>query len=86
MRESKIQKSLIDDLEKQGFYVIKLSVTNKNGIPDIVAFPKGCGAVFYEVKQKGKEPSQLQNYRIKELNNHGIKVYVYDGNIIETNV
>ena len=82
MIESKVQKSLIDELERKGFYVIKLSVTNKNGIPDIVALPKGCGAVFYEVKQKGKKPSKLQEFRIKELNNHGINVYVYDGDIV----
>jgi ABC-type uncharacterized transport system substrate-binding protein len=83
MLESKIQKYLIDSLEKDGYYVIKLSVTNKNGIPDILALPNGCGAVFYEVKQKGKKPSKLQEFRIKELKNQGIKVFVYDGDFNE---
>ena len=81
--ESKIQSKLIKDLEAKGYYVLKLSVTNKPGIPDLVAIPKGCNAVFIEVKQKGKKPSKLQEFRIKELKNHGIKVFVHDGDTTE---
>ena len=77
--ESKIQSKLIKDLEAKGYYVLKLSVTNKPGIPDLVAIPKDCNAVFIEVKQKGKKPRELQKYRMKELSDHGIKAYVYDG-------
>lgn len=77
--ESKIQSKLIKELESQGYYVLKLSVTNKPGIPDIIALPKGCDALFFEVKQKGKKPRPLQDYRMKELKNHDIKSFVYDG-------
>lgn len=83
MIESKVQSSLIKQLEQDGYYVIKLSVTNKNGIPDILAIPKGCSVEFYEVKQKGKKPRPLQEYRAKELKNHGIKVFLYDGERVE---
>lgn len=83
MIESKVQSSLIKQLEQDGYYVIKLSVTNKNGIPDILAIPKGCSVEFYEVKQKGKKPKPLQEFRAKELKNHGIKVFVYDGEKLE---
>lgn len=83
MIESKVQSSLIKQLEQDGYYVIKLSVTNKNGIPDILAIPKGCSVEFYEVKQKGKKPRPLQEFRAKELKNHGIKVFVYDGKKLE---
>lgn len=79
MIESKVQSSLIKQLERDGYYVIKLSVTNKNGIPDILAIPKDCSVEFYEVKQKGKKPRPLQEFRSKELKNHGIKVFLYDG-------
>lgn len=77
--ESKIQAKLIKELESKGYYVLKLSVTNKPGIPDLIAIPKDCNAVFIEVKQKGKKPRSLQNYRMKELTDHGIKAFVYDG-------
>ena len=77
--ESKIQAKLIKELEAKGYYVLKLSVTNKPGIPDLIALPKDCNAVFIEVKQGGKKARPLQDYRIKELNNHGIKAFVYDG-------
>lgn len=77
--ESKIQSKLIKELESKGYYVIKLSVTNKPGIPDLIAIPKDCNALFIEVKQNGKKPKELQKYRMKELTNHGIKTYVYDG-------
>lgn len=79
--ESKIQAKLIKQLEAEGYYVLKLSVTNKPGIPDLVAIPKDSDAEFYEVKQKGKKPRPLQEYRIKELTNHGLKVFVYDGSL-----
>jgi hypothetical protein len=79
MTEQKIQAKLIKKLEADGYYVLKLSVTNKPGIPDLIAIPKDSDAEFYEVKRPGKKPRALQEYRIKELQKHGLKVYVYDG-------
>ena len=37
MTEQQIQTRRIKELEEQGYYVIKLIKTNKNGIPDLVA-------------------------------------------------
>lgn len=79
--EQKVQNNLIKKLEQDGYYVIKLSVTNKNGIPDIIAIPQDSNVEFYEVKQKGKRPSEIQVYRMKELDKHGIKTFVYDGTL-----
>lgn len=79
MREQDIQSRLIKKLESEGYYVIKLIKTNKNGIPDIIAIPKGSGVEFYEVKVPGKKPSVLQEFRLKELNEHGCNAKVYDG-------
>lgn len=84
MREQAIQSKLIKSLESQGYYVIKLIKTNKNGIPDVIAIPPGCQVEFYEVKVPGKEPSELQKYRIKELKNHGCKAEVFDGKKYDT--
>jgi len=81
MNEQKIQYKLIKQLEDKGYYVIKLSVTNKPGIPDLIAIPKDSDVEFYEVKRPGKKPRPLQEYRIKEIKKHGVKVYIYDGEI-----
>ena len=37
MTEQQIQKRRIKELEAEGYYVIKLIKTNKNGIPDLIA-------------------------------------------------
>jgi len=78
MLESKIQSKLIRKLESEGAYVLKVSVCNKNGYPDVTAFMPDGTVEFYEVKQKGKKPRPLQEYRLKELSKYG-KCYVYDG-------
>lgn len=79
MLESKIQAKLIKSLEKENYYVIKLGVTNKPGIPDLIAIPKNADVLFVEVKQKGQKPRALQNYRAEELKKQGLKVKLYDG-------
>lgn len=77
MREQKIQTQKIKELEKQGYYVIKLVSTNKNGIPDLIAIPKDSDVLFVEVKGPNGKLSELQKFRIKELNSHGIKTEIY---------
>jgi Holliday junction resolvase len=77
--EQQIQRKKIAELEALGYYVIKLSVTNKNGIPDLIAIPPGSDVIFFEVKRPGEEPSPLQQYRRSELEKLGIKVETYKG-------
>lgn len=76
MKEGKVQARKIKELESQGYYVIKLMKTNKNGIPDLIAIPKGCDVQFVEVKTTKGKLSPLQEYRITELINHDLKVEV----------
>lgn len=80
MTEQQVQSKLIKELESKGYYVIKLVKTNKNGIPDLIAIPKDSDVEFYEVKKHNGKPTKLQEYRIKELNNHGIKAIIFYGN------
>lgn len=77
MKESQIQSKKIKELEAQGYYVIKLIKTNKNGIPDIVAIPKNSDVLFFEVKGPTGKLSPLQDWRLKELKEHGVKAEVY---------
>jgi len=79
MTEQQIQSKKIKELESQGYYVIKLVKTNKNGIPDLLVLPKNSDAFFIEVKKKGGVLSKLQEYRINELNKHGLKTEILKG-------
>lgn len=77
--EQKVQTQRIKQLEAQGYYVIKLIQTNKNGIPDIVAIAPGQDVLFSEVKAKNGRLKPLQKYRLEELEKHGIKTEVFRG-------
>jgi len=79
MTEQKIQAKRIKQLEAEGYYVIKLTKTNKNGIPDLIAIPPNSDVLFSEIKTENGKLSPLQKYRIKELNNHGVRTEVYKG-------
>jgi len=79
MTEQQIQSKRIKELEADGYYVIKLIKTNKNGIPDLIAIPEGCNVLFSEIKKPTGVVSELQKYRIKELKKHGLKTEIYKG-------
>jgi|TARA_R100000734_G_C3285307_1_gene78128 Holliday junction resolvase len=79
MTEQQIQKKRIDQLENQGYYVLKLIKTNKNGIPDLIAIPKNADVLFSEIKKTNGKLTPLQKYRLEELNNYGFKTEIYKG-------
>jgi Holliday junction resolvase len=79
MTEQQIQSKKIKELESQGYYVIKLINTNKNGIPDLIAIPPNAEVLFVEVKKPDGKLSKLQEFRKKELESHGIRVEVFKG-------
>lgn len=79
MTEQQIQAKRIKQLEAEGYYVIKLIKTNKNGIPDLVAIPPNCKVLFSEIKKPNGVLSVIQKYRLKELEKHGFKTEVYKG-------
>ena len=79
MTEQQIQSKRIKQLEAEGYYVIKLIKTIKNGIPDIIAIPKHVDVLFSEVKTPKGKVSKLQEYRLKELKDHGCRTEIYRG-------
>lgn len=79
MKEQQIQSKRIKQLEAQGYYVIKLTKTNKNGIPDLLAIPPNSGVLFSEVKTPTGVVSELQKFRLKELEAHGCLTEIYRG-------
>lgn len=80
MLESKIQKSIIDHLKKEGWFTLKIISANRNGIPDLMCIKDGR-VVFFEVKQPGKKviPGGLQEYMISELRKQGVEAYEIHG-------
>ena len=74
-----VQTKRIKDLEADGYYVIKLIKTNKNGIPDLIAIHPEKGVLFSEVKRANGKLSPLQKYRIEELKKLGFNVEVHYG-------
>tara|TARA_R110002020_G_scaffold150245_1_gene326821 strand:+ start:432 stop:701 length:270 start_codon:yes stop_codon:yes gene_type:complete len=85
MTEQQIQAKRIKQLEADGYYVIKLIKTNKNGIPDLIAIPPGANVLFSEIKTPKGKLSRLQEYRLKELGQHGCKTEIYSGRGPKTN-
>ena len=79
MTEQQIQSKRIKELEEEGYYVIKLIKTKKNGIPDLIAIPKDSDVLFSEIKKPTGKVSALQKYRIKELEAYGIRTEIYKG-------
>ena len=79
MTEQQIQSKRIKELEAEGYYVLKLIKTNKNGIPDLLAIPPNCEVLFSEVKTPKGKVSVLQKYRLKELDEYGFRTEVHKG-------
>ena len=75
--EQKLQSKIIADLDKRGWIVVKTITLSKAGFPDIFAFKNGR-AVFFEVKAKKGVKSQLQQYRIEQLQQQGFMAEFID--------
>jgi Holliday junction resolvase len=82
MKEQDYQKKISEKLEKEGWYVIKLIKTNKNGIPDLIAI-KEDKTIFIECKTLKGKLSKIQEFRLDELKAKGIECFVSYGNEIK---
>jgi Holliday junction resolvase len=71
MKESEIQKRIKERLERNGYWVTKLIQTTTNGIPDIMAIKNG-NVIFLEVKTPSGSVSELQKFRLDQLNTFGV--------------
>lgn len=75
MTEQQLQNKIIKRYENEGFFVMKLINTNKNGIPDLIVIKNG-ECFFVEVKKPDGKLSKLQEYRIEELKKFGTETRV----------
>ena len=77
MLESFIQKKLVKWFQKHGWMVIRLRATHPPSMPDLMVLRKGK-MKFVEVKQPGKDPTELQQRMIDKLKDEGFEVLVMD--------
>ncbi|MFX4242627.1 VRR-NUC domain-containing protein [Aliarcobacter butzleri] len=70
MKESEIQKKIIQYLNTIGAYTIKTISTNRNGCPDVICCLNGR-FIALEVKTDKGIVSKLQEHNIKQIKNSG---------------
>lgn len=73
---SKYQTKIIKRFENDGYFVINLIKTNKNGIPDLLCLKEGETPLFIECKEKTDTLKPLQKFRIEELKKYGVNAIV----------
>jgi hypothetical protein len=77
LKESIIQKKIRLQYEADGWLVVKIIQTTKNGWPDL-QLHKNNTTIFIETKATGKTASPLQRYRHKQLREKGFTVLTKD--------
>ncbi len=75
MKESILQGRIRAYLINDGWEVVKLILTSKPGIPDLMCLKNGK-IIFIEVKQPNGKLSKLQEYMINKLITIGFDTYV----------
>lgn len=68
---SKFQTKTIKEFERQGYFVINLIKTNKNGLGDLLCLKSGQPPLFVECKEKNDTVKPLQLYRGREVAKYG---------------
>lgn len=70
--ESTITKSIVALAKSHGWWTFKIAggPMQTAGVPDLLCIKNGI-AVFFEVKQPGKKPTELQKQRMHEIRTVG---------------
>ena len=75
MLESTIQRKILDYLKSINAYPIKIVAATKSGNPDIICCLNGR-FVAIEVKQPGKQPTELQSLKMEMIRASGGVAFV----------
>lgn len=70
MKESDIQASIIKYIKAIGGFTFKVITSNTSGVPDVICCVNGK-FVALEIKLPGKKATELQNYKISEIQKAG---------------
>lgn len=75
--ESRLQRKIRIDLEKQGWVVVKIILCSKPGFPDQLCF-RTNQVMLIEAKDKGKTAKPLQEHWHSVLRKMRFNVFVID--------
>lgn len=79
MTEAKLQKKILDWLTNNGYYVVKVILSNKKGVPDILCCSPEGKFIAIEVKIGKNKTTRLQDYNLSSIRNNNGKAFVaYD--------
>lgn len=78
MRESYIEKRLMQEVKKRGGLAMKFVSPSLTGVPDRIVLLPGGRIAFVEVKAPGQKMRPLQLRRKEQLSDLGFKVYILD--------
>lgn len=70
MRESQIEKKVVDYCRKHGIYTRKFTSPANRGVPDRIMLKNGK-VLFLELKALGNRPTDLQEHELKVIREHG---------------
>ena len=71
MKEQAIQAKILKWLAKEGYWTMKAVVSNKKGVPDILACSPSGRFVAIEVKAGKGKASRLQEHHLSEIRKAG---------------
>jgi Holliday junction resolvase len=74
--ESTYERNIATKLAVRGWFNVKLSKTNRNGIPDRL-FLKDGKVFFIEFKSNKGVLSEIQKYRIGQLREKGFHCFIF---------
>jgi len=75
MKESKIERKLVNEIKKRGGLALKFTPAGQRGYADRVLLLPGGRSVFVELKAKDEKMKKLQAKRAAELEALGFRVY-----------
>lgn len=79
MRESEVERMLVDGIRKLGGRAFKWVSPGNAGVPDRIVVLPGCPAVFVELKTVTGKLTPLQKVQLKRLKDMGQAVRVLYG-------
>lgn len=78
MREKVVEAYLRKQVQRRGGKAYKFVSPGNDGVPDRIVCLQSGKIWFVELKAPGKVPTQLQYYRMRELQRLGQRVAVID--------
>lgn len=79
MRESEIEKILVEEVRSAGGIAYKFSSPGNDGVPDRLIVLPGGRVIFVELKTKRGKLTKLQKMQLNRLWNRGAVAYCVHG-------